>query len=221
MHRQLWPKYHGAVVRTLWSHLDRLAMELDIINKEYSRLLTVIKPEQKHEKVPFTDEEVKALWKYEEGFQRDVILFMLYTGFRISEVFNIRVEHVDLEEGVIIGGMKTDAGRNRTVPIHHEIEGIVKKYLKLSKRGYLFEDAGRQITYDGYRKYWKKIMKDLNMQHTPHECRHTVRSKMDAAGGNKVCIDRIMGHKSDGTGERVYTHKTVQELKDTVELVTY
>lgn len=55
---------------------------------------------------------------------------------------------------------------------------------------------------------------------TPHECRHTFRSRLDSAGANKVCIDRIMGHKSKGTGERVYTHKNIEELKMNIELIT-
>lgn len=64
------------------------------------------------------------------------------------------------------------------------------------------------------------IMQQLQMQHTPHECRHTFRSRLDSAGANKVCIDRIMGHKSKGTGERVYTHKNIEELKMNIELIT-
>lgn len=63
-------------------------------------------------------------------------------------------------------------------------------------------------------------MDKLEMQHTPHECRHTFRSRLDSAGANKVCIDRIMGHKSKGTGERVYTHKNIDELKLNIELIT-
>ena len=55
-------------------------------------------------------------------------------------------------------------------------------------------------------------MDKLEMQHTPHECRHTFRSRLDSAGANKVCIDRIMGHKSKGTGERVYTHKNIDTM---------
>ena len=62
-------------------------------------------------------------------------------------------------------------------------------------------------------------MDKLDLHHTPHECRHTFRSKLDSAGGNKVCIDRLMGHKSKGTGERVYTHKTLSELQATIELI--
>lgn len=57
------------------------------------------------------------------------------------------------------------------------------------------------------------------MNHVPHECRHTFRSRLDSAGANKVCIDRIIGHKSNDVGERVYTHKTLQELKDTIALL--
>jgi len=55
----------------------------------------------------------------------------------------------------------------------------------------------------------------------PHECRHTFRSQLDSAGANKVCIDLMMGHKSKGTSERVYTHKTIQELKENIELITH
>lgn len=58
------------------------------------------------------------------------------------------------------------------------------------------------------------------MNHTVHECRHTFRSRLDTAGANKVCIDRMTGHKSVGTGERIYTHKTINELKANIELIT-
>jgi len=59
------------------------------------------------------------------------------------------------------------------------------------------------------------------MNHTPHECRHTFRSCLDSAGANKVSINKLMGHAGADTGERIYTHKTLQELKNTIELITY
>ncbi len=71
-----------------------------------------------------------------------------------------------------------------------------------------------------YRLLWHEIMEKLKMKHTPHECRHTFRSWLDSVGANKVCIDRIMGHKSKDTGERIYTHKNVEELKLNIELIT-
>jgi len=47
-----------------------------------------------------------------------------------------------------------------------------------------------------------------------------VRSRLDSAGANKVCIYRIMVHKSERTGERVYTYKNIEELKLNIELFT-
>lgn len=69
--------------------------------------------------------------------------------------------------------------------------------------------------------YFEKREDALGLDHTSHDCRHTVRSKLDSAGGNKVAIDRIMCHASEGTGEKIYTHKSVDELSLTMELLTY
>jgi len=62
-------------------------------------------------------------------------------------------------------------------------------------------------------------MVKADMNHTPHECRHTFRSRLDSMSANKVCIDKIMGHKSQDVGERIYTHKVLQELKEAIELI--
>ena len=62
-------------------------------------------------------------------------------------------------------------------------------------------------------------MEQLHLHHTPHECRHTFRSRLDSANANKRCIDLLMGHTSKDVGERVYTHKTLDELKDTIILL--
>lgn len=56
-------------------------------------------------------------------------------------------------------------------------------------------------------------MDELKIYHTPHKCRHTLWSRLDSAGVNKVCIDLMMGHKSKEVGERVYTYKTVEYFK--------
>lgn len=85
---------------------------------------------------------------------------------------------------------------------------------------YLFEYNGKRMNQTTYREFWATPMEQLKMEHTPHETRHTFRSRLDSAGANKVCIDRLMGHKSKGTGERVYTHKTIEELKLNIELIT-
>ena len=206
-------------IKNLWGHLDRFAMELDIISKCCSDLLTS-EPIPETTKEIFTDEEVSRPWDNKKLEWVDSVLFFLYTGFRISEMIELKTSNIDLEAGTMIGGTKTAAGKNRIVPIHSKIQSIVQYHVEHSQSGYLFEYNGKKFNQTQYREIWNAIMNKLQMDHTPHECRHTFRSRLDSAGANKVCIDRIMGHKSKGTGERVYTHKNIEELKMNIELIT-
>mgnify|MGYP002623342719 CR=1 FL=1 len=208
-----------ATIKSLWVHLDKFALELDIVQKRYSDILTSETPPETTKEI-FTDKEVNRLWENKNLPWVDSVLFLLYTGFRISEMINLKIEKVDLEEQTMTGGTKTAAGKNRIVPIHSKILDIVKKRYSQSKGGYLFEHEGKRLKDGAYRKIWSNIMDTLKMNHTPHECRHTFRSRLDSAGANKVCIDRIMGHKSRDTGERVYTHKNIDELKLNIEKIT-
>lgn len=206
-------------IKNLFGHLDRFAMELDIISKCCSDLLTS-EPIPETTKEVFSNAEVSRLWENEKLEWVDSILFFLYSGFRISEMIELKIETIDLEQQTMTGGTKTAAGKNRVVPIHSKILHIVQNRVKQSKSGYLFEYQGRKLNQTQYREFWNDIMQKLKMQHTPHECRHTFRSRLDSAGANKVCIDRLMGHKSKGTGERVYTHKNIEELRLNIELIT-
>ena len=206
-------------IKNLWGHLDHFAMELDIISKCYSDLLTSA-PIPETTKEIFTDEEVSRLWENEKLEWVDSIIFFLYTGFRISEMIDLKIETVNLQNWTLIGGTKTAAGKNRLIPIHSKIQHIVQDRFNQSKSGYLFEYQGKYLSKYQYRIIWTNIMKKLQMKHTPHECRHTFRSRLDSAGANKVCIDRLMGHKSIGTGEQVYTHKNIDELRLNIELIT-
>ena len=206
-------------IKNLWGHLDRFALELDVISKSYSGL-THTAPAPASTRVPFSDEEVATIWENEAVPWMDSVLFLLYTGYRFSEMVNLKLENVNLEQMYLTGGNKTEAGRNKIVPIHSKIQHIVINRYRQSQSGYLFEWEGHKLYDKRYRDIWHELMSAMDMHHVPHECRHTLRSRLDSAGANKVCIDRIMGHTSRGTGERVYTHKDIDELRLNIELVT-
>ena len=207
-------------VKNLFNHLDKFAMELDIITKCYSSLLTTESAPETMRK-PFTDEEISEIWKIKDQSWVDSILVLLYSGFRISELLHLKTTDVDLIEGTMKGGTKTRAGKNRVVPICSKVFELIEQRFNEGSEYLFSDDTGQQVsTMQYYKIAWKPLMKQLNMKHTPHECRHTLRSKLDSAGANKVCIDLIIGHKANGTGERIYTHKTIQELKYTIELIS-
>lgn len=206
-----------SAIKNLFGQLDKFALELDVINKCNSALISAA-PIPPSNKVPFTKNEIQSVWNVESQEWCDSVLFLLYTGFRIGEMLTIEKTNVDLEQMIVKGGIKTKAGKDRIVPIHPRIQKFVRN--RMTEAGtYLFSYKGRKLSSSQYYIFWNDIMKQLKIKHTPHECRHTFRSRLDSAGANKRCIDLLMGHTSKDVGERVYTHKTLNELRSTINLL--
>ena len=206
-------------IKVFWRHMDKFALELDISARNYGVLLTSAAATESDRK-PFAEEEIQTMWKMQERPWVDSVLFLLYTGFRFSEMLDVHKENVDLDAGTIKGGTKTAAGKNRIVPIHPLIRHVVEARMQEDGE-YLFSYKGNRCGGTTYRVFWREIMEAAKIQHTPHECRHTFRSRLDSAGANKRCIDLMMGHKSGDVGERIYTHKTLEELRTAIELVSH
>ena len=110
------------------------AVAYELIDKNYSRSFTIsavmnVDQDQdvKHH-IPYTDEEISLLWKNLYKYPGiDVMLIQCYSGWRPKELELIRLADVDLEEGIMTGGVKTKAGKNRIVPIHSRILPLVRK----------------------------------------------------------------------------------------------
>lgn len=204
-------------IKNLFGHLDKFALEIDLVSKTYSQLLTADSAPEKS-KLPFTNEEVNLLWEHQDKLWVDTDLIFLYTGFRISELLGMKCSDINLEERTMTGGVKTKAGKGRIVPIHSRIYPLVKKRYDEGNE-YFFSLNGKSMFPQTYYTYWGRTMDDLGLKHTVHECRHTFRSRLDSANANKKCIDMMMGHKSQEVGERIYTHKTIEELREAIELI--
>ena len=205
-------------IKNLWGHLDRFALELDIITRCYSDLLTT-DPIPETSRNRFSDDEINCLWNHQNEPWVDSVLILIYSGWRISELLNLKTADIDLQLGTMTGGTKTKAGKGRIVPIHSLIRLFVER--RMDEGGeYLFNYNGKKCSETKYRKFWKNIMDSLGIEKSPHECRHTFESLLDSAKANRKCIDLMMGHKSKDTGNRIYNHKTLDELKEAIELIT-
>lgn len=75
---------------------------------------------------PGTKARVKSMFNLMPEFV-DWILIQCYMGWRPQELAKLRIDDVNLSEQYITGGMKTDAGKNRVVPIHPRIKSLVQK----------------------------------------------------------------------------------------------
>lgn len=201
-----------AKLKNLFSNLDKFALELDIPAKGYAQLLTTA-PLPPSDRQPFTEAEIQTVWAHQEELWVDSILVLLYSGWRISELLALHKADIDLIERTMRGGMKTEAGKNRIVPIHHRIFPLIAARM--------LEPGDRVFpgSLTCFRKRWNRFMADWGMDHIPHECRHTFRSRLEAAGANQKCCDLLMGHASKDVGNRVYNHKSIEELRVAVELL--
>lgn len=219
-----------ANIKTFFTHLDNFALELEISNKNYSKLITV-DPAPETSRSNFTEQEIEKVWNLYKEYQNgkdfssipseliDTVLIFLYTGFRISELLNMKISDINLIEGTFRGGTKTKAGRNRIVPIHSSIYEIVRRRVSKNNEYFIITPAGTRYSSAQYRARFKSILKCLNMDKHVHECRHTFETRLDSAGANRRCIDLMMGHASKDVGNRVYNHKTLEELKEAIELI--
>lgn len=204
-------------IKNLWGHLDRFAFECDIIEKMYSTITTA-PPIPETNREPFTAEQVATLWQIKDDPWVNTVLIYIYTGFRLRELLGMKVEQVNTKEWYFQGGVKSASGKDRIVPIHKKIKPLVEKLIDHGDT-YLFSYEGKKISQTTYYQFWGEVMKKIQANKTPHEARHTFETNLDNAGGNRKCIDMLMGHKSKDVGNRVYNHKTLEQLRDTINLM--
>ena len=200
--------------------LYNYAIQNDIVsnNKNYGEFI-VLPKEERIEKDIFTDDDIDIMFeKIEEIKWVDTILIMVYTGLRISEMLSLKRENVDLELGVITGGLKTEAGKNRIIPVHPKILPIIRKWYDKNGKALICRHDGEHMTANHYRqkKYYPALQK-LNLPKlTPHSCRHYFCSKLSDLGVDHVSIQRLAGHEDYAFTANRYTHKDVEELRKAV-----
>lgn len=210
------------------------ALEHDLVTKNYARTFELSndivkeKEEAKRGHINFNDSEMDSLWKNIDNIKfTDWILIQCYMGWRPQEMGLLRLEDVDPEKWCITGGMKTDAGRHRTVPIHTCIRELVKRNYDESialGSDRLFNDpdspkGGMKITYDKYASRFDKVVVSLQLrsEHRPHDPRTTFITMAKKAGVDEYVVKRLAGHKITDVTEAVYTIRDIEWLRDEIE----
>ena len=220
------------IIKYLFNHIYDYALEARLVERNYAREFTldkkVFQEKEKNykSKVPFSKEEIDKLWKSIEFVPfADMIVYACYSGWRPTELIKLKIKDVDLKNGFVKGGMKTNAGKNRLVPIHPLVSSIVEKYYKEAKSvgsDYLFNDVNNKfgigLSYDQYLSRFNKVMNALHFRTeiTPHYTRHTfiTKAKSREVNMNEYVLKIIVGHDVGDLTEHVYTHRELNDLKE-------
>ena len=224
-------------IKSLFNLMYDYALEYELVDRNYARTFDISddvldKVEQnKHSHIIFTENEIKILWENIEKVKfTDWIIIQIYMGWRPQELSILKLADVDLENWTITGGMKTDAGKQRTVPIHSKIKEYIKRNYDFAitvGSEYLLNDKGQthagvwKISYDKYAKRFDKVIKALNLnpEHRPHDPRKTFVTRAKKAGINDNAIKAIIGHKASDITESAYTDRDIEWLRSDIEKI--
>jgi integrase len=208
-------------IKVLAVMLCDYAVENDITNKNYAQFIELPKTSKK-EKETFTDAEIK---KIEDNAGKvewaDTILILIYSGMRISEMLNLTRFNVDLKKRIFTGGLKTDAGKDRIIPIHDKVYKYVENWYNKKNDYLIFRDDGKKFSAKYYREkiYYPALEKLKIRKLKPHSCRHTWASLLARAKVDTFMIQKIMGHSDYAFTANEYTHTDIEQLKKAMNMV--
>lgn len=210
-------------IKSLFNLMYKYAMKHEIVDKDYAQLCNSIKRTAPNkEAIPFSEKEIKLLWENINFPFVDMILIGIYSGWRPQELSILKTSGIDFENNTMFGGIKTEAGKNRYVPIHPLILPLIKSRYD-SNNEYLFIDEngqqGTNMTYDKYRNRFKKVISRFNMKHRPHETRHTFITLAKESNMDEYILKLIVGHAIVDVTEKIYTHRTMEQLQKEINKI--
>ena len=226
-------------IKSLFNLMLDYALEYELVDRNYSRTFNLteetVKEIQSVKKghIAFTDAEMDLLWENINDKQGvDIMLIQCYSGWRPQELGLLELIDVDLENWTFKGGMKTDAGENRVVPIHSRIQELVlKKYREAEALGsrYLLnwvdpnsrKKKNISLTYARYQKAFERIRDELklNPEHRPHDGRTHFVTMAKRYGVDEYAIKYMVGHKISDITEKIYTKREFEWLREEIEKI--
>jgi integrase/recombinase XerD len=175
-----------------------------------------------------TEDEVEALLAAPNvteplGHRDRAMLEVLYaTGVRVSELINLKLTQLNLNQGVIRIIGKGD--RERLIPLGDEAQDWLREFIAgprveiLLERqtDYLFptrrgDRMTRQAFWHIIKRYAKKAGVDKKL--SPHTVRHAFATHLLNNGADLRVVQLLLGH-SDVSTTQIYTHVARERMKE-------
>ncbi|WP_010229576.1 tyrosine-type recombinase/integrase [Gillisia marina] len=179
---------------------------------------------KKSVQIPFSEEEITDVISAIEPdtfkTSRDItIVTMFYaTGVRRSELVGLKLQDLDLDNGLI----KVLGKRNkeRYIPLLPELIRHLNKYLGFRKAVVTEGRAELFLTEKGDKIYETLVYRIINnyfseasnkVKKSPHILRHSFATHLLSHGANLNSVKELLGHSSLASTQ-VYTHSNIAEL---------
>lgn len=185
--------------------------------EDISQHMEPVRGERK-ERIYLTELEFKALAKaIDHPIIKMIVVTMFYSGMRITECLNLKLEEVNFQEAVFhIRQAKGNV--ERKVPMHKKLIPRLKDYLDNYRpeveTDYFFatQKTGRVSAQYVNVKLKEATDKLSWSKHvTTHVLRHSFASNLIKINTNLVHVQKLLGH-ADLRTTSVYTHARLDEL---------
>ncbi len=155
-------------------------------------------------------EEIQGLFNACTNIKHKAIISLLYsTGLRVSEIINLRINHIDSSR-MIINILDAKGGKDRQVMLTDSVLELLRNYYKIYKpKDFLFNGqndpkySSRSI--NEFLKSYAKKAGINNKRIYAHLMRHTSFTHMVENGTDINLIQKIAGHSNVKT-TLLYTH---------------
>jgi len=137
---------------------------------------------------------------------RPIIMAALDAGMRRGELLTQRLEHVDVDRGVLqVTHSKTAGGEAREIPLTARLIDLFATSKRDKPEGLAFTFKGRAI--QRIKTAWKAAVRRSGIRQLRfHDLRHTFNTRMMEAGVLQDVRKAIMGHSSGEEVNSLYTH---------------
>lgn len=159
--------------------------------------------------------EVSILLNAPENIKHRLLLKLCYgMGLRVSEIINLKIEHLDLERFQVLI-YRAKGKKDRYVKLPDSILPELKNYLlEYKPKLYLFEGQyGSQYSIRSAQQVFKKalIKGKIKKEVGIHALRHSFATHLLENGTDISIIQKLLGHNSIKT-TLIYTHVGTAEL---------
>lgn len=192
-------------IKTMLNQLYTYAITNDLIKTNYAKGIKM-PPKPKVSQERFSAEKIEKIFNAAPNDPwTQTVAILLYTGLRVGEMLQLKIFDFDKTNWTITGGMKTEAGRNRTIPIHERIRPYILNWANQSGE-YLISENSKKLTYEQYRLRYDHALELAGVRNlSPHKCRHTFASVLAEQEASAVTIKEIMGHTDYNFTVNTYT----------------
>ena len=150
-----------------------------------------------------------------------ILLLLMNTGLRVSEVAGLKLDDLKLSERKGEVSVRGKGSKVRTVPLNADARKALKEYL--AKRPYADHQAvfvaqkGEPLGWLGIEYQIKTLARLANLENvTPHTLRHTFAKNLVDSGVSLDRVAMLLGHRSLTTTAR-YTQPSQDDLAREVE----